>query len=181
MNKLNSLNKVDKSTNEKILKQLELDLGFIIYSDFKEVLINYNVAKPLYSYYKKDKIIFNLDYLLGFSSKEFEDFKSVYNIYLRRMPENMIPIGIIDGADLLCMDNKTGGIYYWFHEEDDWGLEGNEKYPAQVGNSLQELLELLILNEKPTKEELDKVEKEGKTIYTSDDFDDLFSDYKIKK
>ena len=76
---------------------------------------------------RKKKLNFNLAYLLGFSNKEFENFKSVYTIYLKRMPENMLPIGIIDGGDLLCMDNKTGEVYYWFHEEDDWGFEGNKK------------------------------------------------------
>lgn len=53
MNKLNSLNKVDKLSNEKTLKQLELNLKFSIYPDFKKILINYNAAKPLYTYYKK--------------------------------------------------------------------------------------------------------------------------------
>lgn len=137
MNKLNSLNKVDKLSNEKTLKQLELNSKFSIYPDFKKILINYNAAKPLYTYYKKNKLNFNLAYLLGFSNKEFENFKSIYTIYLKRMPENMLPIGIIDGDDLLCMDNKTGEVYYWFHEEDDWGFEGNKKYPTKVGDSLK--------------------------------------------
>ena len=181
MNKLNSLNKVDKLSNEKTLKQLELNSKFSIYPDFKKILINYNAAKPLYTYYKKNKLNFNLAYLLGFSNKEFENFKSVYTIYLKRMPENMLPIGIIDGGDLLCMDNKTGEVYYWFHEEDDWGFEGNKKYPTKVGDSLKKFLDFLIPSEKPTKEELERVEKEGKTIHTSDDFDDLFSNYIIKK
>lgn len=95
MNKLNSLNKVDKLSNEKALKQLELNLKLSIYPDFKKILINYNAAKPLYTYYKKNKLNFNLEYLLGFSNKEFENFKSVYTIYLKRVPENMIPIGSI--------------------------------------------------------------------------------------
>jgi hypothetical protein len=165
MNKLNSLYKVNESSNLMKIREFELSTNVIIHPDFKEILVNYNVAKPTYTYYNKHKLAFNLNFLLGFSEKEFEDLRSVYSIYLTRMPANMLPIGNVDAGDLLCIDNLDGTIYYWFHEEDDWGLTGNKKYPTKVGENLFNFLDTLSqVSDFPTKEEIENAKKEGGRI-----------------
>lgn len=229
MNNIESLNIVDELSNEKKVNLFETEYGKKIHQSFREILVKYNVAKPRLTYYK-DKISsieFNLNYLFGFSEKEYQDFSSCYEIYLERIPDSMLAIGSVDGGDLLCMDNDSGEIYYWFHEEHDWGLEGNHQYPIKVSSSLENYLDMLVVSELPTKEEIEiakkegrrisitpigldllnkdratrglapltmeealankrdeefkKVESEGRTTYTSDDFDDLFAEYLVKK
>ena len=79
---------------------------------------------------------------------------------------NSSPIAIVDGGDLLCMHKNTGCIYYWFHEEDDWGLEGNQKYPAQVGTDLNSFIDNLTTSPQPTQEEIRQVMKHGSVTIT---------------
>lgn len=159
MNRLESLNNVDKALNEERVNLFEQDYKHPVYSNFKEVLLNYNVAKPKFTYFKNQSIEFNLNYLLGFSDNGHQDFLQYYKSYLTRIPNNMLAIGSVDGGDLLCMDNDSGEIYYWCHEENDWGLEGNAKYPTKVGSSLNNYIESLIATDAPTKEELDRAKK----------------------
>jgi hypothetical protein len=180
MNILKSINKVEREENLKKFEQFQSKLYFEINQNIKEILINYNVAEPLRTFYKKEKVEFNLNYLFGFSEKDYEDFINNYETYLQRMPKEIYTIGNIDGSDLLCINKITGEVYYWFHEEDDWGLEDNKKYPTKIGNNLNELLESLIESVEPTKEEIERAKREGKTLHTSNDFDDIFAQYLVK-
>lgn len=156
MNTLTSLNSISQMVNEEKLSVFEKEYGHIIHHDFREILLNYNVAKPKLTYFKNKGVEFNLNYLLGFSENKAEDFLDYYQSYLTRIPDSMLAIGSVDGGDLLCLDNNSGEIYYWFHEENDWGLEGNIEYPTKVSSSLNAYLESLIASETPTKEEIAK-------------------------
>jgi hypothetical protein len=180
MNILKSINKRERAENLKKFEQFQGELDFEINRDIKEILIDYNVAKPLKTFYKKENVEFNLDYLFGFSKKDHEDFVHNHKTYLQRMLQEMYPIGTIDGGDLLCINKITGEVYYWFHEEDVWSLAGNKKYPTKVGNNLNELLESLIEPARPTEEEIERAKREGKTLLTSSDFDDIFAQYLVK-
>lgn len=42
-----------------------------------------------------------------------------YGMYRQQLPENFIPIGELDGGNLLCMDRVTEGIYIWIHDEEE--------------------------------------------------------------
>lgn len=166
MNKLESINSVNIILNEQRLTTFQKVYGSLVHDDFREILINYNVAKPKLTYFKDKNlnVEFNLNCLLGFSEKEFQDFPSCYKIYLTRIPDEMLAIGSVDGGDLLCMHNESGEIYYWFHEENDWGIDGNHKYPIKVSSSLNDYLDLLVASELPTEEEIERAKKEGKRI-----------------
>lgn len=154
MNKIESINPVSKLENVEKLKEFEIH-HFQIPASFRDYLINYNVAKPRKSYYKKD-IEFNLNYLLGFSQHSYEDFIDTIKTYTNRIDENLFPIGSIDGGDLLCMDKKTEQIFYWNHEINDKGLEGNEEKATKIADTINEFLESLILSSEPTEYEIQK-------------------------
>ncbi|MDR1067949.1 MAG: SMI1/KNR4 family protein [Clostridiales Family XIII bacterium] len=161
MNILKSINNVKREENLQKFERFQSTLDFEINRDIKEILIGYNVAKPVRSFYKKENAEFDLNYLFGFSERAYEDFASNYETYSHRMPKEMFPIGNIDGGDLLCINKITGEVYYWFHEEDDWGLADNEKYPTKVGNNLNELLESLMESARSTKEEIERAKRGG--------------------
>lgn len=42
---------------------------------------------------------------------------SKYEVYQQQLPEDFIPIGELDGGNLLCLNRATGGIYTWVHDE----------------------------------------------------------------
>lgn len=154
MNKIESINPVSKLENVEKLKEFEIHY-FQIPASFRDYLINYNVAKPRKSYYKKD-IEFNLNYLLGFSQHSYEDFIDTIKTYTNRIDEHLLPIGSIDGGDLLCMDKKTEQIFYWSHEINDKGLEGNEEKATKIADTINEFLESLVLSSEPTEYEIQK-------------------------
>lgn len=63
-------------------------------------------------------------------------------------------------------EQGNGYVYYWFHEEDDWGLEGNQKYPTLVSSDLNEFIEKLTFAPLPTQEEIARVMAHGKVTLT---------------
>jgi hypothetical protein len=79
MNILKSINKIESEENLKKFEQLQSKLDFEITQDVKEVLIDYNVAKPLRTFYKKENVEFDLNYLFGFSERDYEDFINIVN------------------------------------------------------------------------------------------------------
>jgi preprotein translocase subunit Sss1 len=164
MNILKSINPINRSENKGTFENIQNSLDFIINESFKNILLNYNVVKPLKTYYKNNGIEFNLNYFFGFSEKYYEDFMYNYKIYLGRMPEELYPIGSADGGNLVCINKETDEIYFWFHEEDDWGMEGIKKHPNKIARNINECLKYFIMAEKPTKEEIDRAKREGGRI-----------------
>jgi hypothetical protein len=181
MNILKSINTINKIENEKTFENIQKGFEFIINESFKNILINYNAAKPLRTFYKNNAIEFNLNYFFGFSEKYYEDFMHNYKTYLERMPKELYPIGSADGGNIVCMNKGTDEIYFWFHEEDDWGMDGIEKYPNKIAKNINEFLEYLILAEKPTKEEIDRVMKEARRTFISPLGLELLNKARLKK
>lgn len=181
MNNLKSINNIQKDENLRQLEKIQNILNFKINQNIGEILINFNVAKPIKTQYKNNNEDFVLNYLFGFSDKPYEDFIYNYKTYLGRIPNELYPIGSADGGNLVCIHKETSEIYFWFHEEDDWGMEGINKYPKRIAKDLNSFLDSLVIAELPTQQELDRAKNEGKTIYQSDDFDDIFAQYLIKK
>ena len=167
MSILKSLYRVDTDRNRKYFINLQNKLDFRIPTSFSDLLVKYNIPTPELTFFRKDTISFNIEYFFGFSIDENEDFFSNYRAYLNRIPQELFPIASVDGGDLLCMNKENEAIYYWFHEKDDWGLEGNEERPVKVADSLKELLEILIKPEGPTQSEIDAVKKQAKITKTT--------------
>jgi len=78
----------------------------------------------------------------------------------------LMPIASVDGGDWLCINKITGKVYYWFHEENDWGLEGNNKYPTLVSENLNDFIAKLTPTPLPTKEEIKRAIASGKVTIT---------------
>ncbi len=49
----------------------------------------------------------------------------IQKLYLGQIPPNLLPIGCIDGGNLLCMDKYNKFIYIWIHDQ-----VGNNVYLA---------------------------------------------------
>lgn len=167
MNKIESLLPVNIVENRKNIVTLENTLNLKIPESLSLILENYNVAKPRCTLYKKDNVIFNLDYFFGFSEKDYQDIFKNLKTFDKRMPNELFPIARVDGGDLLCMSKENGSIYYWFHEEDDWGLDGNDKWPIMISENLNSFLEFLIPSDEPTQEEIDRAKKQAKITKTT--------------
>ena len=41
-----------------------------------------------------------------------------YEMYKQQLPIELMPIGDIDGGNLLCMNRRNGYLYCWVHDED---------------------------------------------------------------
>jgi len=167
MNAIESLNPINIELRKKNILSIQEFLNIKLPNSIRKLLSDYNVAKPFYTYYSKEKIEFNLNYFFGHTEEKYKDFLHNYNTYLHRMPNEILPIASIDGGDLLCIDKNNGHIYYWFHEENDWGIEDNEVWPKKVADNLDEFLNSLTAAEKPTKEEIERAKKQAKITKTT--------------
>lgn len=165
-NIIKSTHTLQKEKNLSSFINLEKKLGFTITEEVKEILLEYNVAKPERTYYKKENIEFRLNYFFGFSEHKHEDFYDTYNNYLGRIPDELYPIASVDGGDLLLVSKIDESIYFWFHEEDDWGIENITKWPTKVCNDIKEFLNLLTLPNLPTKEEIQESLKNSNITIT---------------
>ncbi|PIE78778.1 MAG: SMI1/KNR4 family protein [Candidatus Delongbacteria bacterium] len=159
-NKLNIIE--ENNLNSLFVKNIEEKIGGKIPIKYYNILHKYNVCKPTLTFFKQNNLEFNLNYFFGKSSNKDYDVFSMIDVYKGRMPYELFPIGSIDGGDLLCIHKVNEDIYCWLHEEDDWGIEGVDKWPTKVASDLYTFLENLVPAESPTEEELERVKKEGK-------------------
>lgn len=166
MNKLITLVQLSKNSILEKIKMIEIDYAFEIPLEFKNLLLEYNVCKPSKSFYKNGKLQFNLNYFFGITEDPNQSLLESFKTYLNRMPEEIFPIGSVDGGDLLCMNKRSGELYNWFHEEHDWGLEGINKWPVMVAQNMGEYLNQLILSELPTQQEIEIAKRDSKVKIT---------------
>lgn len=52
-----------------------------------------------------------------FPLKDRNNIFAKYEMYKQQLPMNLIPIGELDGGNLLCLNRVTNGIYIWIHDE----------------------------------------------------------------
>ena len=166
MNVIHVLEPLASNAMAKKINELEHTLGTVLPSHFKDFLMQNNVCKPHKNHYKDKETEFTINYFLGFSENKNDDIIATYNDYEGRIPEELIPIANVDGGDWLCINKITGKVYYWFHEENDWGLEGNDKYPTLVSENLNDFIEKLTPTPLPTKEEIKRAIASGKVTIT---------------
>lgn len=166
MNKIVTLVQMNKELVGEKISNFETKYQFKIPKSFRKILLDYNVCKPNKTFYKNNKTEFNLNYFFGISEDKYQSLFENYETYSNRMPDLLFPIGSVDGGDLLCMHKETENIYYWFHEMDDWGIEGVNKWPEKIANSIDEYLDELILSELPTVQEIEVAKKYSKVKIT---------------
>ena len=166
MNVIHVLEPLASNAMAEKINELEHTIGTVLPSHFKDLLTQNNVCKPHKNHYKDKETEFTINYFLGFSENKNDDIIATYNDYEGRIPEELIPIASVDGGDWLCINKMTGKVYYWFHEENDWGLEGNNKYPTLVSENLNDFIEKLTPTPLPTKEEIKRAIASGKVTIT---------------
>jgi len=89
----------------------------------------------------------SIDTLLGIDKENrFLDLRYFIETYVERnrIPEDLYPIGVNDGDDLILMGgegSRFGQIFYWFHElESPLGQPPTERNVYLVADSLDEFL-----------------------------------------
>ncbi|MGK6341271.1 SMI1/KNR4 family protein [Chryseobacterium sp. DT-3] len=167
MTKIITLVKLDKDVVVEKVKDFELKYQFKLPVSFRRLILEYNVCKPMKTFYKKNNVQFNLNYFFGISEDQYQSLSENYDTYINRMPDELFPIGSVDGGDLLCLNKNTEEVYYWFHKKDDWGLEGVYHWPVLVAASIDEYINELILPELPTQQEIEIAKKNSKVKITS--------------
>lgn len=166
MTKLVTLLELDKQVLTEKIKDFELKYHLELPISFKQLILAYNVCKPVKTFYKKNNLEFNLNYFFGISEDKYQSLSENYDTYVNRMPDEIFPVGSVDGGDLLCMNKKSDEVYYWFHETDDWGLQGVDKWPNKVAESIEEFINQLILPELPSRQEIEIAKKNSRVKIT---------------
>jgi len=129
---------------------------------------NYKVADLSGKSYNKDGVDFTIKYFLGFSSDRYKDLNYYQETFIGRIPDELFVIAAVDdGSNLLLMEKSGSNIYFWDHEMNDWGLEGNELWPIKVGKNLKSFIEELGNDSLPSDAEIALAKKEGKVTFVS--------------
>lgn len=144
--KLNDIIDFDTTAAKKaaLHKDEILSLGGKYQIDFPEDYISYleeygnDYLDPSYKCIPEEtppdfnKFEFELDSIFGLYPDEnslIEQIESHQGI----IPEHVFPIADFPGGDLVCMDKKTGSVYFWFHDR-----EGNKM--IKVFDSFREFI-----------------------------------------
>lgn len=56
--------------------------------------------------------------LFFFPLKGRNNIFAKYEMYKQQLPIDLLPIGELDGGNLLCLNRVTNGIYVWIHDEE---------------------------------------------------------------
>ena len=168
MNKITSSNKIEKQQLISGIKSFQESAGFVIPEDFKIFLAENNVGVPSYKSYNRNGIDFTIQYFLGFSGDRYQDLNYYHETFMGRIPDELFVIAAVDdGNNLLLMEKSGNAIYFWDHELNDWGLEGNELWPMKVGENLKSFIEELGNDNLPSDAEIALAKKDGKVTFVS--------------
>jgi hypothetical protein len=148
-----------------------------LHSSWLEFLLLYNVGVPERAWCGTRR--FAVAHFFGVSAEAGEDFATALDMFDGRLAARHVPIADAEGGNLLCMDAK-GRIFYWDHERHDRAVDSDEALaeiepPIEVARSLEAFLE--ILAPEPMRSILKP--EDVVTFIKSDDFDELFKQYKI--
>ena len=129
---------------------------------------NYKVADLSGKSYNKDGLQFTIVHFLGFSDDRYQDLNYYHETFIRRIPDELFVIASLDdGNNLLLMEKSGSNIYFWDHELNDWGLEGNKPWPIKVGENLKSFIEELGNDNLPSDAEIALAKKDGKVTFVS--------------
>lgn len=164
-----------KPISEGTVAKMETASGLSFPAAWKEFLQTYNVGVPAHRDYQRNGLDFTIQHFLGASKTNFEDLGYVMDFYSGRIPEEYIPVAIVQGGNLLCMDTSSGFLYYWDHEVHDTGANDDDAEPLNmVAGSLEDFIdELVTVTDEPQLKQEDII-----SVKKSDDFDELFKAYK---
>jgi hypothetical protein len=138
-----SINKNIISFNALELEKFEEKIGYKLTGSYLNYLKEYNGGKP-----KSNRLIlefvnpsetldFSVQFFYGLTSEEVTDLSHTYDVFSDRLPSYLIPVAMIEGGNLLCMnltEEKYGSIIYYDHETECL-------FP--VSQSFDEFLEIL--------------------------------------
>lgn len=122
-------NRRELSYSENEIGQFEEYFKITISEEYKYILQNYSGE------YLKDDYEFKCIERTPLSDEDgydgisfffpLEGENNVYEIekmYRKQLPFGFIPIGDVDGGNLLCFNKTTGGIFIWFHDQQDTNI-----------------------------------------------------------
>lgn len=131
--------------DEKILKTIEMYLGFKFPKTYKEFLVVLNGGFPTKRFFLLERDGgYVIDLFFGFVPDEDINILLHYRDYKNRIPENMFPIGNDPFGNLILLSVKNadrGKIYFWDHEmEADNGETPDYSNLTLIANSFEEFI-----------------------------------------
>ena len=97
---------------------LESELVISFPQTYREFLKTFNVGIPAPNQIETPEITASVVRFYGVSDNEIEDLLQTNDVYSGRLPENVLAIAEAAGGNLICLDLKTGEVYWWDHEEE---------------------------------------------------------------
>lgn len=119
-----NINKVDINDNDKrnfrMLTGKDIRGGYLcILENFSNVYLKENFG---FKSKEKSPLAYpnGYDRFLDFIGiKGTQNIFKTLNMYKEQLPNNFIPIGNVDGGNLLCQNKDNGYIYIWIHDRDE--------------------------------------------------------------
>jgi hypothetical protein len=97
--------------------------------DYRAFLLSNNVAVPEQNEYVIPQVTTSVSTFFGVSDDENDDLVAEYDMFESRVPTNVLPIAAAGGGNLICLELKSGSIFFWDHEQ-----EANEDEPVNFDN-----------------------------------------------
>lgn len=97
---------------------LENKLGHRLSDEYKKFLMTGNVMIPAPNSVQGQGMSGSVSKFLGVSSDADDDLLVTMRTYADRLPDDVIPIALAGGGNLVCVYSKNGQIYLWDHEDE---------------------------------------------------------------
>jgi hypothetical protein len=131
----------DQLDSTRVL-EVEERLRITLPSEYREFLLQYNLARPADNVYRTDKVTTSIRYFFGVSSDKDKDLViQNQTVFANRLPKKMLAIAYAGGGDLVCLRTSDGSVYLWDHErEAGEGEEPRYENMARLASSFPEFL-----------------------------------------
>jgi hypothetical protein len=171
----------EKPIAEKDIDQFERAIGIVFPATYRQFLKEFNVANPERNVINSNGVTVSISEFFGKSDTKIYDIVSMHEAYNVRMPDDVFPIAVAGGGNMFCLQDKTGAVFLWDHEEE----AGEDEIPSYDNMTLltPDFSSFLGIIQPYTDEKFAR-DTHGMRVISSEsspDFNELFKDYLIKK
>lgn len=98
------------------VSSIESLVGHRLPADYRSFLLSGNVYVPQDNQFTGHDVTGKVAKFLGQSAQRDEDIQVVLETYTDRVPNDLLPIALAGGGNLICLELTSGVIYFWDHE-----------------------------------------------------------------
>lgn len=100
------------------LVRLEKQLGIMLPHEYREFLLQNNIAVPQPNQFRGKKIVTSVSKFFGIGGDKTDDLLAQNAIYEGRLPTGVLPIALAGGGNLIAISVKDGTVFFWDHEQE---------------------------------------------------------------